>query len=161
MAQSQIVGLMPSNQTTLDLYDNVGDSGTDTRATLADLPMNVLASHALDAYATGAGNIYVSLSWLTDMESEDELVALLSHEFAHIYLHYHQLESAVADADTVTSVLGLGVALTLKTGEAARWNKVDTLLTTYTLGRGLVTTIYSQSEESAADRFSLSLTHKL
>lgn len=123
--------------------------------------VHVLASHALDAYATGAGNIYISLSWLTDMESEDELVALLSHEFAHIYLHYHQLESAVADADTVTSVLGLGVALTLKTGEAARWNKVDTLLTTYTLGRGLVTTIYSQSEESAADRFSLSLTHKL
>lgn len=123
--------------------------------------VHVLASHALDAYATGAGNIYVSLSWLTDMESEDELVALLSHEFAHIYLHYHQLESAVADADTVTSVLGLGVGLTLKTGEAARWNKVDTLLTTYTLGRGLVTTIYSQSEESAADRFSLSLTHKL
>jgi len=123
--------------------------------------VHVLASHALDAYATGAGNIYISLSWLMDMESEDELVALLSHEFAHIYLHYHQLESAVADADTVTSVLGLGVALTLKTGEAARWNKVDTLLTTYTLGRGLVTTIYSQSEESAADRFSLSLTHKL
>jgi Zn-dependent protease with chaperone function len=123
--------------------------------------VHVLASHALDAYATAAGNIYVSLSWLTDMESEDELVALLSHEFAHIYLHYHQLESAVADADTVTSLLGLGVGLTLKAGEANRWNKVDTLLTTYSLGRGLVTTIYSQSEESAADRFSLSLTHKL
>lgn len=42
VAQSQIVGLMPSNQTTLDLYDEVGGSGTDTRATLADLPMNVL-----------------------------------------------------------------------------------------------------------------------
>jgi len=46
VAQSQIVGLMPSNQTTLDLYDNVGDSGTDTRATLADLPMNVLETKA-------------------------------------------------------------------------------------------------------------------
>lgn len=46
VAQSQIVGLMPSNQTTLDLYNEVGGSGTDTRATLADLPMDVLETKA-------------------------------------------------------------------------------------------------------------------
>lgn len=46
VAQSQIVGLMPSNQTSLDLYNEVGGSGSDTRATLADLPMDVLETKA-------------------------------------------------------------------------------------------------------------------
>lgn len=46
MAQSQIVGLMPSNQTSLDLYEEVGGSSTNTRATLADLPMDVLETRA-------------------------------------------------------------------------------------------------------------------
>lgn len=123
--------------------------------------VHVLASHALDAYATGAGNIYVSLQWLIDAQSEDELVALLGHEFGHIYLHYHQLESAVADADTVTALLGMGTALTLKAGEANRWNKVDVLFTSYSLGRSLATAIYSQSEETAADHFGLAISHKL
>lgn len=123
--------------------------------------VHVLGSHALDAYATGAGNIYVSLQWLIDAQSEDELVALLGHEFGHIYLHYHQLESAVADADTVTALLGMGTALTLKAGEANRWNKVDVLFTSYSLGRGLATAIYSQSEETAADHFGLAISHKL
>lgn len=123
--------------------------------------VHLLASHALDAYATGAGNIYVSLQWLIDAQSEDELVALLGHEFGHIYLHYHQLESAVADADTVTALLGMGTALTLKAGEANRWNKVDVLFTSYSLGRGLATAIYSQSEETAADHFGLAISHKL
>jgi beta-barrel assembly-enhancing protease len=123
--------------------------------------VHVLASHALDAYATGAGNIYVSLQWLIDAQSEDELVAVLGHEFGHIYLHYHQLESAVADADTVTALLGMGTSLTLKAGEANRWNKVDVLFTSYSLGRGLATAIYSQSEETAADHFGLAIAHKL
>ena len=123
--------------------------------------VHVLGSHALDAYATGAGNIYVSLQWLIDAQSEDELVALLGHEFGHIYLHYHQLESAVVDADTVTALLGMGTALTLKAGEANRWNKVDVLFTSYSLGRGLATAIYSQSEETAADHFGLAISHKL
>lgn len=57
--------------------------------------MHILVIDALSAYATGAGNIYLSLPWLDSVESDDELVALLSHEFGHISLHYHQLGGAV------------------------------------------------------------------
>ncbi|MEG1769784.1 MAG: M48 family metalloprotease, partial [Comamonas sp.] len=59
----------------------------------------LLAQSSLSAYATGAGNIYISLPWLQSVQSEDELVALLAHEFGHIYLHYHSLEGASASAD--------------------------------------------------------------
>lgn len=123
--------------------------------------VHILASDALQAYATGAGNIYVSLPWLTSAESEDEIVALLSHEFGHIYLHYHQLEGAVADTDTAASWLSIGVAITNKTAKASGWTQVDSLMTAYGLGRELVTTVYGRSQESAADSFGLNVSLKL
>lgn len=123
--------------------------------------VHVLASEALDAYATAAGNIYVSIPWLTSVESEDELVALLSHEFGHIYLHYHQLEGAVEDANTAAGVVGVGFAIIKKTGQATGWTQLDSLSTAYALGRGLATTVYSRSQESAADNFGLNLSAKL
>lgn len=134
-----------------------------TQAGVANWPggVHISATNALDAYATGAGNIYISLSWLTSVQSEDEIVALLSHEFGHIYLHYHQLEGAVADADTAAGFLTLGVAVAKKTAQATGWTEVDSLSTAYQLGRGLLTTLYSRSQESAADDFGLNISLKL
>ncbi len=123
--------------------------------------VHILANEALNAYATGAGHIYISLPWLESVESEDELVALLSHEFGHIYLHYHQLEGAVQDADTAAGAVTLTVAIVKKTGQATGWTQVDSLATAYMLGRGLATTIYGRTQESAADNFGLNLSVKL
>ena len=134
-----------------------------TQAGVKDWPgrVHILANHSLQAYATGAGNLYVSLPWLSSAQSEDELAALLSHEFGHIYLHYHQLEGAVADADTAAGVLAIGVSIARKTAQATGWTQVDSLVAVYTLGRALATTVYSRSQESAADNFGLNLSLKL
>ena len=121
----------------------------------------ILANDSLQAYATGAGNLYVSMPWLTSVQSEDELVALLSHEFGHIYLHFHQLEGVVSDADSASGLLALGVAVAKKTAQQTGWTEVDTLLTVYHLTRGLLTTTYSRSQEAAADHFGLNLSLKL
>lgn len=121
----------------------------------------IVANEALSAYATAAGHIYVSLPWLESVESEDEMVALLSHEFGHVYLHYHQLEGAVEDANTAAGVVTLTVSIAKKTGQATGWTQVDSLATAYMLGRGLVTTLYSRSQESAADNFGLNLSVKM
>ncbi|MGX9218190.1 M48 family metalloprotease [Massilia varians] len=123
--------------------------------------VHLLADQSLNAYATGAGNIYLSLPWFTSVESEDELVALLSHEFAHIYLHYHLLDTAVQDADTVMSLSGAAYALARKTAEVKGWNKLDSLVTAYVLGRGAATVQYGRSQESAADMLGLNLSLKL
>ena len=123
--------------------------------------VHVLASEKLEAYATAAGNIYVSLPWLTSAESEDELAALLSHEFGHIYLHYHQLEGAIADADMAAGTVGVGVAIVNKTAQATGWTQLDSLVAAYALGKGLATTMYGRSQESAADGFGLNLTLKM
>jgi len=123
--------------------------------------VQIVANESLEAYATAAGNIYVSLPWLTSVESEDELVALLSHEFGHVYLHYHELEGAIEGADMAAGTVGFGVALVKKTGQVTGWNQLDSLMAAYALGKGLATTVYSRSQESAADSFGLNLSLKL
>jgi len=123
--------------------------------------VHIVANESLEAYATAAGNIYVSLPWLTSVESEDELVALLSHEFGHVYLHYHQLEGAIQGADMAAGTVGVGVLLVKKTGQIAGWNQLDSLMAAYSLGKGLATTLYSRSQESAADSFGLNLSLKM
>lgn len=140
------------------LYARIKD-----KAGVPDWPgaVYLLADQSLNAYATAAGNIYLSVPWFTSVESEDELVALLSHEFGHIYLHYHLLDSAVQDADAVMGLSGAVYALAKKTAEVKGWNKLDSLVTAYALGRGAATVHYGRSQESAADMLSLNLSHKL
>lgn len=123
--------------------------------------VHLLAQSSLSAYATGAGNIYVSLPWLQSVQSEDELVALLAHEFGHVYLHYHSLEGAIASADTAAGFASLGLGIAYKTAQAQGWNQVDTLQASYALGKTLTTALYGQTQESAADRFALHITHRL
>lgn len=151
------------NAPELQRYLNGVYARIKTQAGVGNWPggVHILASDALQAYATGAGNIYISMPWLTSAQSEDELAALLSHEFGHVYLHYHELEGAVQSADTVTGWVALGVGVARKTAQATGWNDVDSLMTAYTLGRGLVTTVYGRSQESAADTFGLNISLKL
>jgi Zn-dependent protease with chaperone function len=123
--------------------------------------VHLLAQSSLSAYATAAGNIYLSLPWLQSVQSEDELVALLAHEFGHVYLHYHSLEGAIASADTAAGFASLGLGIAYKTAQAQGWSQVDTLQATYALGKTLTTALYGQSQEGAADRFALHITHRL
>lgn len=62
-----------------------------TTARLSDAPGKVYITAASDAaaYATPDGNIYVSFGMLDAVQAEDEIVALLAHEFAHVALGHH------------------------------------------------------------------------
>lgn len=150
---------MPELQKYLDgLLANI-----KARAGVPDWPgrVHILATPALEAYATAAGNIYLSPSWIADAASEDELVALLGHEFGHVYLHYHQLEDAVLDADEFMKYAAVGVALARRTSQATGWTAVDSLATSYLIGRELSTAAWGRAQESAADAFGLNLSLKL
>lgn len=43
--------------------------------------VHITAETSLNASSSAAGNIYISLGWLQSAESEDEIFAILSHEF--------------------------------------------------------------------------------
>jgi|GEM_PF-845268 len=121
----------------------------------------ITALPALDAQSTGAGNIYLSIGWLQSAESEDEIVAILSHEFGHIYLDYHQLESANATTDQVATLAAVGVALAQKAGSAAGWSPVDSVIASYTLGKDVLIPAWSRQQEENADRFGATVSLQL
>lgn len=121
----------------------------------------VLAAPTLDAYATAAGNVYISQGWLSLAESEDEIVALLSHELGHVYLHYHQLAGVVQDSNTVAGTVAIGVAIARKTSQMRGWTPVDSLLVSYTVSRNLATSAWGRSQEAAADGFGLNVSLKM
>lgn len=49
----------------------------------------VLAKSDLEASSTADGNVFLSIGWVRSLETEDELVALLAHELAHVLLRHH------------------------------------------------------------------------
>ena len=121
----------------------------------------ITASSSLEAYCTGAGNIYVSLGWLDAAESEDEIVALLSHEFGHVYLNALQLEGTVAGTDEIAKWAAVGLSLAKKTGNATGWTPVDTLLLSYEAGKGTLAPAWSRNEEDSADKVGATLSLQL
>lgn len=121
----------------------------------------ILATPALEAYATSAGNIYVGLSWLTAADCEDELVALLSHEFGHIYLHYHQVDSAVQATDQLAQLISVGMSLAKKAVEVNGWSQVLSMQAAYSVGREVGSSVWGRTQESAADQFGLNISLKL
>lgn len=121
----------------------------------------VLAAAGLEATASGAGNVYVSQAWLSSAESEDEIVALLSHEFAHVYLHYDKLNDVLPASDTAARVLAVGAALAIGSSNLQGWSPVDTGLLSYTAARKLLSTAWSRSQESDADILGANLALKL
>lgn len=121
----------------------------------------LLATPDLKAFATAAGNIYIGLNWLDSVESEDELVALLTHEFGHIYLHYHQIDGVVQSTDQLAGVAALGFALAERSIANTGWTNAMSMQAAYSVGRELGTSFWGKGQESAADRFGLNVSLKL
>ena len=121
----------------------------------------VTATSELDAYCTGAGNIYLSLAWLESMESEDEVVALLSHEFGHVYLNAHKLGAVVTTADQAAKWAAIALALAKKTGDATGWTAVDSLMLSYEAGKNTFAPAWGRGEEEDADKFGATLSLQL
>lgn len=74
-----------------------GVTGVPGRVTIAAAP-------DLEAYSTPDGNVYVSMGCLEELESADEVAAVLAHELAHVLLGHH-------DADIFADVQHRGRAL--------------------------------------------------
>lgn len=129
-------------------------------AGVADWPgtVHLVATPGLQAYATASGNIYIGLQWLVDAQSDDEIVALLAHEFGHIYLHYHQVDGVVKSAD---DLLNITATVALLAGKVAGVNDLISGTLVYQTGRELGRSNWGQSQEYAADLFALKLARKL
>lgn len=119
-------------------------------------------SRALQAASTGAGNVYLSMGWVESLESEDELVAILSHELGHVYANTHKIEGAVVDFNRAATVAGIGILLAKGGLNSSKLPAgVTNFAMAYMLGRDALTPVWSRSEEQEADRIGLLISQKM
>jgi predicted Zn-dependent protease len=120
-----------------------------------DAPALILsAAPGLDAYATANGSIVVSLAWIVSVESEDEMVALLSHEYAHMALAHHGSDR-VGQAARWANVLFQATG-SARTGTSAGWGDLSVLGITRIGLPG-----WQRGQEQEADAFALEVGTKL
>lgn len=117
----------------------------------------VLADTSLKSNATPAGNIYLSLGWLQSIESEDEIFALLAHEFGHIYLGHHVVYDVSNAGDAASRLAALGIALADKTSNAAGLNGVYAIAALRSVAGSTLVPAWKRSIEEEADRFGATL----
>ncbi len=66
-------------------------SGEDNSWMFADKEFHLVNSETLNAFTTGGDHMYIYSQLLQQCRSEDELVAVMAHEYAHIYgRHVHK-----------------------------------------------------------------------
>lgn len=133
----------------------------------------VQADPGLNAYTRGAGNIYLSIGFLSAATTEDEVFGLLAHEFAHSYLQYAALEQTVVDSDKFSNVsaaityVGRGIAQTGGQGKLSQSQQLQALrparnfLLAYQLGRNTLAPAWERSQEHAADALAVRLSIRM
>lgn len=136
----------------------------------------ITANSGLDAYTQASGNIYISLGYLKEAESEDELFGLIAHEFAHSYLEYDALRKGILKTDMVANVgttlsfLGKGGKLDqlgkFQDGAAAiKGNKAAetalAVMTAYQVSRNVLAPVWKRSQEHAADDMAVQMSIRL
>lgn len=57
----------------------------------------IVSNDGFDASVTAAGDILITSGMISQLESEDELAAILGHEVSHILLRHHERAEAIAD----------------------------------------------------------------
>lgn len=103
---------------------------------------HVLSWDAVNAFVTPEGVVYLTTALLSQVESDDELACILSHEMAHFQLGHHEGRQKLG---TLWKALGL---LALATPGASAMVSGQAL--------GMLTELrYSRAHELAADRAAL------
>jgi predicted Zn-dependent protease len=122
----------------------------------------IMASSSLDAHSTAAGNVYISLGWIASAESEDEIAAILAHEYGHVYLDFQQVQAASQGTDSFAGLLAQGLSLAHSVGATKNpYASSDNLMYTYKFGKGLIMPAWSRQQEENADRFGATVSLRL
>lgn len=115
--------------------------------------VHIIADTALNANSDAAGHIFVSVGWLQSAETEDEIFAILSHEFGHIYLNHHAIFDVRSAGQRSVEVVSLAWSVANKPPAANTWTGIDNVGVIDTLGTRVMFPAWQRSVEEQADRF--------
>lgn len=131
-------------------------------AEVPDWPGKVYVSSdtTVNAHSSAAGNIYINIGVLRSAESEDEIFAVITHEFAHIYLNHQTAYRANLMTGTAVFLGKLVVIAATKNAGGDAWNAGDTLSLAGKLTDNVLIPNWQRSIEQQADRFGVTLSLK-
>lgn len=121
----------------------------------ADWPVtvHVTSDTSLNASSTAAGNIYIPIGWLMSAESEDEIFAILSHEYGHIYLNHYAVYDVRNAGDTSALLAGATWSWVNRKVIDHGWNGLDKIALVQGVGTMVLMPAWQRSIEEQADLF--------
>lgn len=126
--------------------------GEDTRWMFQNMKFHLVNSKTLNAFTTGGEHMYMYSGLMQQCANEDEFVAVVAHEFAHVYCRHVQ-------KGTDRQYLTMGAAAAAAVGGAAIGGKEKGLeYAGYGAGLGLVAgqfagMSFTREDENEADKF--------
>jgi Zn-dependent protease with chaperone function len=122
--------------------------------------VHITADTALAASSSAAGNIYISQYWIQVAESEDEIFAVLAHEFGHVYLNHYAANDVKTAGETGAAIAMLAWSYANKRAGATQWSGVDNIFVVQALGTRALFPAWQRSFEEAADSFGATISLK-
>jgi len=113
-----------------------------------NMQFHFVNSKTLNAFTTGGEHMYIYNALFQACKNEDELAAVMSHEFAHVY------DRHVQSGMNRQMVLGVGagaVGYVANLAESKGYQSAGSASQLLTAGAGLLNNSYTRTDESAAD----------
>ena len=115
----------------------------------------------LNAVSTADGNIFMSIAWFEQMESEDQLAALIAHELAHVLLKHHEADLFSRYQKQIVTAWQLGTGIRAKletrrltTAEKERLERAELSIRLTDLG---LMPAWGRRQEEQADALAIDL----
>jgi beta-barrel assembly-enhancing protease len=116
----------------------------------------IASDSSLNAHTSAAGNIFINIAVLQSFESEDEIFALLSHEFSHIYLGHQAAYNSQMLTDSV-ALLAIAAQTGGKGINLGGWGSQDNISMLASAVNNLLLPAWQRSVEEQADRMGATL----
>lgn len=129
-------------------------------AGLPQAPGNVyvLASPGMNARATADGNIYIPVGMLLDIDSTDELTALLAHEFAHTVFSHTDTDILLEIQKKGTAVWALANTLTADNPQSEQTRRrIRNALALSLASEKVINPTWNRKQELDADKLAADL----
>ena len=94
---------------------------------LPALQVKVIDSYGFGPSADPFGNLFVPLGMLDNVQSEDEIAAMLGHEMSHVLLHHHDRRAAFQQQNAMLTNVATSIVLAAKVADTRVDHRSDTL----------------------------------
>lgn len=124
--------------------------------------VEIVETYSLDAYSKPSGTVFVTIGWLLNAGSEDELVALLAHETGHIAKNHYRSDDFVTGTTAARQLYLAGafvVSIAKKTQISLTFDRP--LQYTARVTSQIIHPSLSREQELEADRFAIDTSARL